>query len=116
MPEPTTGGDIVTPARVFSGADYAILEFEQSTWASAGAKQAEIYDRFAMSAARYYMLLNWIIDQPEAEAYNAQLVGRLRRLREQRRQVRTVGTVAAGFEPHPDYRGIRPMLAGGVVR
>ncbi len=105
-----------TTPRSFGNSDRAILEFEHGTWTYPGAKQAEIYDRFAMSGTRYYQLLNWILDQPEAEAYDAMLVRRLRRLREQRRQVRTVGSTGAGFEPRPDYRGVRPMLAGGVVR
>jgi Protein of unknown function (DUF3263) len=44
--------------------------------------------RFGMSAARYYQLLNRLIDQPEALEHDPMLVQRLRRLREVRRRRR----------------------------
>lgn len=104
-------------ARAFNATDRAILEFERGgTWRYAGNKIEEIRVRFAMTQVRYYQVLNWIIDQPEAEAYDAQLVGRLRRIREVRRGVRTQGTSAAGVETRPDARGVRPALLGGTVR
>jgi Protein of unknown function (DUF3263) len=41
-----------------------------------------------LSPARYYQLLNRLIDRPEALAYDPMLVQRLRRLREVRRRQR----------------------------
>jgi len=61
-----------------------ILTFERQWWKFAGAKEAEIRERFAMSSARYYQVLNVLIDEPAALAYDAMLVHRLRRLREAR--------------------------------
>lgn len=66
----------------------AILDFEGTWWKYAGAKEAAIRDRFDMSATRYYQMLNWSLNQPEAEAYAPMTVRRLRRLRAQRRAFR----------------------------
>jgi len=44
--------------------------------------------RFGLSPARYYQLLNRLIDRPEALQYDPVLVQRLRRLREARRKKR----------------------------
>jgi hypothetical protein len=44
--------------------------------------------RFGLSPARYYQLLNRLIDRPEALEYDPMLVQRLRRLRESRRRKR----------------------------
>lgn len=41
-------------------------------------------ERFGMTAPRYYQVLNGLIDQPAALAFDAALVRRLTRLREQR--------------------------------
>lgn len=102
--------------RTFNETDRAILEFERLRWGAAGRKISEIRDRFAMSETRYAQVLNWIIDQPEALAYDAVFVGQLRRLRDLRRAVRTRGTTDAGVETRVDVRGVRPALLGGVVR
>ncbi len=102
-------------ARVFDDLDRAVLEFERGRWKFAGAKNAEIFDRFALTPTRYYIRLNWVIDQPEALEYDATTVHRLRRLRDLRRQVRTRGTVAAGVATRPDVSGTRPAMLGGSV-
>jgi hypothetical protein len=73
---------------VFSDRDRAILEFERMWWKYPGAKHGEVLTRFGMSATRYYQVLGWILRQPEAVAYDAQLVQRLRRLQEQRAGIR----------------------------
>lgn len=101
--------EVVAPAP-FGDQDRAILEFERGRWLAQGAKHSEILARFAMTPVRYYVRLNWIIDQPEAIEYDAQFVRRLLRLRDQRRAVRTRGTVAAGVATRPDARGTRPAL------
>lgn len=72
-----------------SDRDLEILEFERQRWKYAGAKEAEIRERFDMTPTRYYQVLNDLIDQPTALEYDAQLVGRLIRIRDARRGVRS---------------------------
>lgn len=71
--------------------DKAILDFEteHSWWKYAGAKEAEIRDRFDLSPTRYYQRLNELLDDPEAATYSPTTVHRLRRLRD--RRARTAG-------------------------
>ena len=66
-----------------------ILDFERSWWKYAGAKASAIRARFDMTSTRYYQVLNWVIDQPEALAHDPLGVRRLRRLRELRGRQRT---------------------------
>jgi len=65
-----------------------ILDFEGSWWRYAGAKEAAIKELFDLSAARYYQLLNDLIDRDDALAASPMLVKRLRRLREARMNTR----------------------------
>jgi hypothetical protein len=67
-----------------------ILDFERQWWKHAGAKEQAIRDRFQLSATRYYRLLNALLDEPAAAAYDPVTVQRLRRLRAAR--VRARGT------------------------
>jgi hypothetical protein len=69
--------------------DAEILSFERQWWKFAGAKEQAIRDKFAMSATRYYQLLNALIDRPEALAHDPLLVKRLRRLRATRQRNRS---------------------------
>ena len=69
--------------------DAALLDFEAAWWQASGAKEAEIRERFDMSASRYYQILNSLIDRPEALAHDPLLVKRLRRMREQRQRNRS---------------------------
>ncbi len=66
----------------------AILEFERSWWHTPGSKEGAIRQRFGLSAARYYQLLNRLIDSPEALRHDPMLIKRLRRLRTARRRQR----------------------------
>lgn len=102
--------------RAFGPTDYAMLEFERLRFGRPGRKRDEIFTRFAMTEVRYTQVLIWILQQPEAEAYDAELVHRLRDLEERRRAVRAHGTTAAGVETRTDVRGVRPALLGGTVR
>lgn len=70
-----------------------ILDFERDWWRHPGRKERAIRERFGLSAARYYQLLNRLIDDPEAERHDPMLVKRLRRLRTARRAQRFTGTV-----------------------
>ena len=65
-----------------------ILEFEGSWWRYAGAKESAIKELFDVSAARYYQLLNDLIDRDDALLAAPMLVKRLRRLREARMSTR----------------------------
>lgn len=79
----------------------AILAFERSWFLHLGAKEQAVHERFGMSLTRYYQALNAVLDDPEALAYDALTVKRLRRLRG-RRQVRSARRV--GFEVGPVSR------------
>ena len=69
--------------------DAELLAFERQWWKYAGAKEQAIRDKFAMSATRYYQVLNALIDQPDALAHDPLLVKRLRRLRSARQRNRS---------------------------
>ena len=72
-----------------SDRDQAMLEFERLTWRYPGAKETAISEQFGLSATRYFQILNELLDRPEALAYDAVTVKRLRRLRESRRRKRS---------------------------
>ncbi|WP_078324498.1 DUF3263 domain-containing protein [Mycobacteroides salmoniphilum] len=59
------------------------LELERVWWRLPGAKEEAIRERFGVSPVRYYQQLNTIIETPEALAFDAQTVNRLRRIRGQ---------------------------------
>ncbi len=77
------------PHGQLSARDSEILAFERQWWKFAGAKEQAIRDQFAMSATRYYQVLNALIDKPEALAQDPLLVKRLRRLRATRQRNRS---------------------------
>src|SRR5580765_2520922 len=77
--------------------DCAILAFERQWWKYPGAKEQSIRDNFALSATRYYQVLNSLIDRPEALAQDPLLVKRLRRLRAERQRARSARRL--GFDP-----------------
>lgn len=68
-----------------------IIDFERTIWKYAGAKEAAIRERFDISPTRYYQLLAWAIEQPEAVQHHAPTVHRLRRLRDKRIEARRRG-------------------------
>lgn len=67
----------------------AILDFENNWFTSAEPKEQVILERFGLSTARYYQVVNELIDRPEALEHSPLLVKRLRRLRSQRQQARS---------------------------
>ena len=87
VPSPRADGD--EPAGQLSARDADILAFERQWWKFAGAKEQAIRDKFAMSATRYYQVLNALIDKPEALSTDPLLVKRLRRLRASRQRARS---------------------------
>lgn len=66
-----------------------ILAFERQWWKFAGAKEAEVREKFDLSMTRYYQRLNAIIDRPEALEFDPMLVRRLIRLRAARARQRS---------------------------
>lgn len=84
-----TSGQAAQAAAVLSERDQQILAFERLWWKYAGAKEQAVRDQFAMSATRYYQVLNALIDRPEAIAFDPLLVKRLRRLRSARQRQRS---------------------------
>jgi len=72
-----------------------ILEFERTWWSSDQPKDAAIADRFALTTAEYYEVLNALIDSDEAMDADPLVVRRLRRLRDRRRRAR-YGEIADG--------------------
>ena len=71
-----------------SDLEIRILDFERSWWRYAGAKESAIKELFDLTPARYYQLLNDLIDRDDALASAPILVKRLRRLREARTTAR----------------------------
>lgn len=65
-----------------------MLEFERSWWADDQPKDAAIADRFALTTAEYYEVINTLIDSDEALEHDPMVVRRLRRMRDRRRQER----------------------------
>jgi hypothetical protein len=66
-----------------------VLAFERLRFQYQGAKAEAIFDRFPLTAHRYYQLVRSLLDRPEALQHDPQLVMRLRRVREQRAARRT---------------------------
>ncbi|OHV39886.1 MULTISPECIES: DUF3263 domain-containing protein [Pseudofrankia] len=94
--EPTVPG--------LSERDTRVLRFEQRTWRYPAAKDEAIRAEFGLSPARYYQLLNVLIESPAALAAEPMLVGRLSRLRAARRQgwspaTPTASASASGSQP-----------------
>lgn len=69
--------------------DRAILAFERQWWRFPGAKEQGIREEFDMTAARYYQILNALLDDPEALKADPLLVKRLRRMRDERQASRS---------------------------
>jgi hypothetical protein len=77
-----------TTSTTLSDLETRILDFERSWWRYAGAKESAIKELFDLTPARYYQLLNDLIDRDDALAAAPILVKRLRRLREARTSAR----------------------------
>ena len=100
---PFHDGDADTPGLDDSGLDDSglddrarrILDFEREWWKYAGAKEQAVRERFDLSPTRYYQLLNRVIDDEAAVAYDPMLVKRLRRLRSARQRQRAARRLGA---------------------
>ncbi len=88
QPEPADPPDAVDAVGL-SCRDEAILGFEHEWWRHGGAKEEAIRREFGVSAARYYQLLNSLIDSPAAIVHDPMLVRRLQRVRDERTSERS---------------------------
>jgi hypothetical protein len=86
----------VSSAQELSPRDADILEFERQCWKHAGAKEEAIRERFGLSAARYYQILNAVLELPAAIVSDPMLVKRLRRVRDSRTALRSARVVGTG--------------------
>ncbi len=82
-----TRGAVTT---ALSPRDRNILDFERDWKRHGGAKEEAVRSEFELSAARYYQVLNALLDSPAALAYDPMLVKRLQRMRETRSSARTL--------------------------
>ncbi|MGV8852699.1 MAG: DUF3263 domain-containing protein [Rhodoglobus sp.] len=78
------------PATALPERSIQILDFEREWTRHVGAKEEAISSQFHVSSARYYQMLNAVIDAPDAVKYDPMLVSRLRRNRDNRMHNRTV--------------------------
>jgi hypothetical protein len=65
-----------------------ILALERRGFPGPGAKERAIREELGLSPVRYYQLLNALLDDTRALAYDPVTVNRLRRVREERRNER----------------------------
>lgn len=92
MPEPDAATERASTALELSERDRDILDFEREWWRHAGAKEEAIRLRFGLSGARYYQLLNALIDTSAALVHDPMLVRRLQRVRDSRMSSRAART------------------------
>jgi hypothetical protein len=86
------------PADALDERAQRVLEFERTWWGHSGAKELGIRREFGWTPARYYQVLNAVIDTDVAVRYDPVLVGRLRAVRAeraQRRRTRRAGAPGA---------------------
>lgn len=72
-----------------------ILAFERAWWQYAGAKEDAILERFGLSSTAYYQLLNALLDDEAAQAFDPLLVKRLKRQRAERQRQRAASRTAS---------------------
>lgn len=75
-----------------SDRDRAVLAFEHRSWRDSAAKEHAIRLEFDLTPARYYQLLNALVDSPVATVYDPMLVRRLQRVRDARTTERSART------------------------
>ena len=82
----------ITEREVLSERDLAILAFESRYTKQGSPKEEAIREVFGLSAARYYQLLNAVIESPAAVRHDPMLVARLQRARDARVKARASRT------------------------
>lgn len=71
-----------------------VLDFERRWYTYGGAKDHAIRERFDLSAAGYFQVLNSLLENPAAYAVDPILVKRLRRIRDSRQRNRAQARIA----------------------
>lgn len=74
--------------RHLSERDRTVLDIEAGWWSAEVSKAELVARRLDMSLTRFHEILDALVDDPAAEAYDPLLVRRLRRHRERRRSTR----------------------------
>jgi len=69
-----------------------ILEFERATWSKPGRRAEAVIERFGHNITRHIQVVHALITLPAAQAYDPQLVARLRRIQDARKAHRRGGT------------------------
>lgn len=69
--------------------DRAMLDLAFTRYKYAGRFEADVRDRWGISSVKFWMRVDWLLEQPEALAYDAVNVRRMLRLRSARRRART---------------------------
>ena len=87
-PDPSEKPDTPPSQPRLPARERAVLDFERKRWKHAGAKEEAIRADLGLSPTQYFQILNALLDDPAALAYNPTLVGALRRVREARQQAR----------------------------
>ena len=95
---------VAVDAALLGERDQAILDFEHQWWRHGGAKEEAIRREFGVSAARYYQMLNALIDSPVAIGHDPMLVRRLQRVRDARTDERSTRT---GSQAQPGRQASR---------
>jgi hypothetical protein len=98
QPRPDDGVADPEPGTGLTDRDRGILAFEHRWWAHAGAKDEAIRAEFGLTPARYYQLLNAVIDSPAAVRHDPMLVHRLQRVRDARMSRRTMRRLGDGWQ------------------
>jgi len=80
-------GEVAT-APLLGPRERAILDFESRRFKNAGRKEQAIREEFEISPIQYFQIVNALLDDPAALAYDPTLVARLRRLRDARQRAR----------------------------
>jgi hypothetical protein len=97
----------IAEADVLSERDRAILAFEAHWTRHSATKEEAIRETFAFSAARYYQLLNAVIDSPAAVRHDPMLVRRLQRARDDRAESRAKRAFSSSSRADA-HRSVRP--------
>lgn len=69
--------------------DKAMLDLAFAHYAHGGAREAAVRERWGISSVRYWQRVDWLLEQPDALAYDPINTRRLLRLREARRAARS---------------------------
>ncbi len=108
--EPEPMGEAMPTAdagSTLSARDERILVFERQWNSHSGAKEHAIRSEFGLSGARYYQILNALIDSPAAVRHDPMLAGRLQRSRDARSQARAGRAFATSDRAGRDPRQIQ---------